>query len=306
MGKIAFVFSGQGAQYPGMGQSLAQCSPAAGQVFHMADSIRPGTSGQCFTGTQEELSLTKNTQPCLYCVDLAAALALEEQGIQADYAAGFSLGEIAALAFAGLFHSETGFRFVCKRGEAMDAAAQANPGGMAAILKLTNKQVEDLCGEFTQVFPVNYNCPGQLVVAGEKDQLSAFQAKVKEAGGRAAPLAVSGGFHSPFMESAAQELERVLGAIELSEPRLPVYANFHAKPYTAALGKELLARQVKSPVRWQETVEALAAEGVDTFLECGPGKTLCGLIKKTVKTAKVFQVQDEETLKAAVEACKNA
>ena len=118
----------------------------------------------------------------------------------------------------------------------MDAAAQANPSGMAAILKLTNKQVEDLCGEFTQVFPVNYNCPGQLVVAGEKDQLSAFQAKVKEAGGRAAPLAVSGGFHSPFMESASQELERVLGAIELSEPRLPVYANFHAKPYTAALG----------------------------------------------------------------------
>lgn len=304
MGKIAFVFSGQGAQYPGMGQSLAQCSSAAGQVFQLADRIRPGTSRQCFAGTQEELSLTRNTQPCLYCVDLAAALALEERGIQADYAAGFSLGEAAALTFAGVFGSEAGFRFVCRRAEAMDSAAQANPGGMAAILKLTNQQVEDLCKEFTQVFPVNYNCPGQLVVAGEKEQLAAFQAKVKEAGGRAAPLAVSGGFHSPFMESAAQELEKVLEDMALAKPRLPVYANYHARPY-GDNAKELLVKQVKNPVRWQETVEALAAQGVDTFLECGPGKTLCGLIKKTIKTAKVFQVQDEETLKAAAEACKN-
>ncbi len=181
----------------------------------------------------------------------------------------------------------------------MQKAAEENPGSMAAVLKLTNDKVEELCGKFTKVWPVNYNCPGQLVVAGESGQLKEFQELVKAEGGRAAPLAVSGGFHSPFMESAASELEDVLANIELGKPRLPVYANFTAKPYSDN-DKELLVSQVKSPVRWQETVEALAAQGVDTFLECGPGKTLCGLIKKTVKTARVFQVQDAETLNAAL------
>lgn len=299
MGKIAFVFSGQGAQYPGMGQSLCEASPAAKFVFELADSLRPGTSSQCFSGTVEELSVTKNTQPCLYCVDLAAAKALEEKGVRADYAAGFSLGEVAAAAFAGIFTDKSGFEFVCRRAEAMQKAAEENPGSMAAVLKLTNDKVEELCGKFTRVWPVNYNCPGQLVVAGESGQLKEFQELVKAEGGRAAPLAVSGGFHSPFMESAASELEDVLANIELGKPRLPVYANFTAKPYSNN-AKELLVSQVKSPVRWQETVEALAAQGVDTFLECGPGKTLCGLIKKTVKTARVFQVQDAETLNAAL------
>lgn len=299
MGKIAFVFSGQGAQYPGMGQSLCEASPAAKFVFELADSLRPGTSSQCFSGTVEELSVTKNTQPCLYCVDLAAAKALEENGVRADYAAGFSLGEVAAAAFAGIFTDKSGFEFVCRRAEAMQKAAEENPGSMAAVLKLTNEKVEELCGKFTRVWPVNYNCPGQLVVAGESGQLKEFQELVKAEGGRAAPLAVSGGFHSPFMESAASELEDVLANIALGRPRLPVYANFTAKPYSDN-AKELLVSQVKSPVRWQETVEALAAQGVDTFLECGPGKTLCGLIKKTIKTARVFQVQDAETLNAAL------
>ncbi len=301
MGKIAFVFSGQGAQYPGMGQSLAGCSPAARAVFELADRLRPGTSAQCFEGTAEELSLTKNTQPCLYCVDLAAARALEERDVQADFAAGFSLGEAAAAAFAGIFSPEDGFDFVCKRAEAMQRAAEAHPGSMAAVLKLPNEKVEELCAGFSQVWPVNYNCPGQLVVAGEPEQLKAFLEKVKEAGGRAAPLAVSGGFHSPFMEDAAGELEGVLARMELAPPRLPVYANFTARPYGED-ARSLLVNQVKSPVRWQETLEALTAAGVDTFLECGPGKTLCGLVKKTVKTARVFQVQDEETLNAALEA----
>lgn len=299
MGKIAFVFSGQGAQYPGMGKSLAECSPAARTVFELADRLRPGTSAQCFEGTAEELAVTQNTQPCLYCVDLAAALALEEQGVHADFAAGFSLGEVPALAFAGALSHEEGFRFVCKRAEAMQAAAEQNPGSMAAVLKLPNEAVEALCREFTQVWPVNYNCPGQLVVAGEPGQLAEFQKRVKEAGGRAAPLAVSGGFHSPFMESAAARLAEELAQTAFSPARVPVYANYTAQPY----GKDpaaLLVSQVKNPVRWQETVEALAAQGVDAFFECGPGKTLCGLIKKTVKTARVFQAQDAKSIRAAL------
>ena len=304
MGKIAFVFAGQGAQYSGMGQSLCQASPAAQAVFDTADQLRPGTREQCFTAPVEELSITENTQPCLYCVDLAAARALEEAGVHADCVAGFSLGEIAALSFAGVFTPEEGFDFVCKRGQAMQKAGEANPGAMAAVLKLSNEQVEELCAGFEKVWPVNYNCPGQLVCAGEKSQIEQFCEKVAQAGGRAKLLAVSGGFHSPFMESASQELGTVLETVALQEPRLPVYANYNAQPYTQASAKELLVNQVKNPVRWQETVERLYALGVDTFIECGPGKTLCGLIRKTLKGVTVLNVQDQETLQAAVEAVK--
>lgn len=304
MGKIAFVFAGQGAQYSGMGRSLCEASPAARAVFDRADRLRPGTSEQCFSAPVEELSVTKNTQPCLYCVDLAAAEALEEAGVRPDCVAGFSLGEVAALSFAGVFSPEEGFDFVCKRGQAMQKAGEENPGAMAAVLKLTNEQVEELCQGFEQVWPVNYNCPGQLVCAGEAAQIDAFCEKVQQAGGRAKKLAVSGGFHSPFMESASEELREVLGDVDVREPEVPVYANLNARPYTAGSAKELLIQQVKNPVRWQETVETLSALGVDTFIECGPGKTLSGLIRKTVKTATVLNVQDAETLRAAVEAIK--
>lgn len=303
MGKIAFVFAGQGAQYSGMGQSLCEASPAAKAVFDTADKLRPGTSEQCFTGTAEELSITKNTQPCLYCVDLAAAKALEEAGVKPDYVAGFSLGEIAALSYAGVFSEEQGFSFVCKRAEAMQKSGEENPGAMAAVLKLKNEQVEELCAGFEKVWPVNYNCPGQLVCAGEKSQIEEFCQKVAEIGGKAVPLAVSGGFHSPFMESASQALKEVLEPMELSAPQVPVYANYTAQPYDQT-AKELLTQQVKNPVRWQETVETLHSLGVDTFIECGPGKTLCGLIRKTVKGVKVMNVQDGESLQAAVEAVK--
>ena len=303
MGKVAFVFAGQGAQYSGMGQSLCEVSPAAKAVFDQADALRPGTSEQCFTGTAEELSITKNTQPCHYCVDLAAAKALEEAGVTPDYVAGFSLGEIAALSFAGVFTGEQGFDFVCKRAEAMQKAGEENPGAMAAVLKLKNEQVEELCAGFEKVWPVNYNCPGQLVCAGEKSQIEEFCGKVAEAGGKAVPLAVSGGFHSPFMESASQTLKEVLEPMELSEAKVPVYANYTAQPYDGT-AKELVAQQVKNPVRWQETVERLVELGVDTFIECGPGKTLCGLIRKTAKGVKTLNVQDAESLQAALEALK--
>ena len=159
MGKIAFVFSGQGAQYSGMGKALYASSPAAKAVFDMADSLRPGTARQCFEGSMEELTQTVNTQPCVFAVDLAAARALAERGIQPDCVAGFSLGEIAALAFAGVLSDEEAFRLVCKRGELMDKAARENPGAMVAVLKLTSAQTEELCQRFEKTYPVNSRQP---------------------------------------------------------------------------------------------------------------------------------------------------
>lgn len=300
MGKIAFLFAGQGAQYSGMGRELAEISPAAKTVFTRADELRPGTSSQCFTGSEEELAVTANTQPCLYCVDLAAARALEEAGVHADFAAGFSLGEIAALTFAGVFSDREGFGFVCKRALAMQAAAERHPGGMAAVLKLSNEQAEAICAEFTQVYPVNYNCPGQLVAAGDREELTRFAERVAEEKGRAKLLKVGGGFHSPFMDEAADALRPVLDGMTLQAPRLPVYANLDAAPYQAEQAKSYIANQINHPVRWQETLEKMAAAGADTFIEVGPGKTLSGLVKKTVGGARILNVQDAESLRAAV------
>ena len=301
MGKIAFVFAGQGAQYSGMGKELSEISSSAKTVFALADTMRPGTSAQCFAGDDAALSVTENTQPCLYCVDLAAARALTEAGVKPDYLAGFSLGEIAALTFSGLFSDQEGFSFVCRRAAAMQKAAQAHPGAMAAVLKLSNEQVEALCGEFTQVYPVNYNCPGQLVVAGEKDELQAFVARVAEEKGRAVVLNVSGGFHSPFMNDAAHELSSYLENLEPEDPVVPVYSNIDAKLYTAAEVAQRMKDQINHPVRWQSIIEDMAAKGVDTFIEVGPGKTLAGLIKKISKTARVFNVQDKDSLQFTVE-----
>ncbi|MDD3192419.1 MAG: ACP S-malonyltransferase [Oscillospiraceae bacterium] len=302
MGKIAFVFSGQGAQYSGMGQSLATCSAAAAELFALADQIRPGTSAQCFSGSKEELTETKNTQPCLFCVDLAAALALEEAGVKADAAAGFSLGEMAALTFGGLLAPETGFSLVCRRAALMDEAAKQVDSAMAAVLKLDNEAVEALCGRFEHLYPVNYNCPGQLVVAGLVDEIEALKPMVKEAGGRLVPLAVSGGFHSPFMADAAEAFAQDLAEVDFTVGRMPVYANLTAKPYVQGEEKSLLAGQMKNPVRWEQTVRNLAADGFDTFVEVGPGKTLSGLVAKTLPDAKVYHVEDVETLNATVKA----
>ncbi len=304
MGKIAFVFSGQGAQAPGMGKELYECSDAAKAVFELCDGIRPGTSEQCFNGTKEELTVTANTQPDMFAVEVAAARALVEAGIQPDALAGFSLGEISALAFSGAVSLEDGFKLVCRRGELMQEASNAADSAMVAVVKLPPEKVEELASQFDQVYPVNYNSPAQTVCAGLSSSMDGFKAAVKAAGGRALPLKVSGAFHSPFMSSAAKGLAEVLAPMEFGTPSCPLYSNVTAQPYEDGQFKDLLSRQVENPVRWQTIVENMIAAGVDTFIEVGPGKTLAGLIGKINSDVRALNVEDAESLKHTIEEVK--
>ena len=297
MGKIAFIFSGQGAQYSGMGKELYDFSPAAKAVYDMADSVREGTSKQCFEGSTEELCKTVNTQPCVFTADLAAAYALVERGIKPDCVAGFSLGEIAALAFSKMLSDEEAFKLVCKRGELMDKAATENPGAMAAVMKITPQQVEAICSKFDKTYPVNYNSPAQTVVATTSENADKFCEAVKEAGGRAKLLAVSGAFHSPFMAEAADGLAEYMENVDFSQPETVIYSDVTAKPYEGDY-KALVKAQVESPVKWQTIVENMVADGVDTFIEVGVGKTLTGLVKRINGDVKAFKVETPADIEA--------
>jgi len=282
MKKIAFVFAGQGAQYSGMGQSLYNASPAVKALYDKAEEIRPGTTAQSFSGTAEELRQTVNTQPCVYLADLAAALALAERGIQGELCAGFSLGELAALAYAGVFSHEDGFALVTKRAQYMHEASQGMDPGMAAVMKLEQAVIEQVCAETADVYPVNYNSPGQIAISGTQAGIAAFKEKTAALGGRIMDIPVSGAFHSPFMAPASDKLAAAAEGMTFSVPRIPVYANSYAVPY-GDNAKKTLAEQVKSPVLWEKTIEAMAEAGTEVFIECGPGKTLAGLIKRINK-----------------------
>ena len=300
MSKIAFVFSGQGAQCSGMGQSLVTFSQPAAEVFSMAEDLMPGVSELCFAGTDEELRQTKAAQPAIFCVSLAAARSLEKMGVRPDMLAGFSIGEITALAFAGTFKDSDGFSIVLKRGDLMQKAGQQSPSSMMAVLKLDAGQVAAICKDFSQVYPVNYNSQYQTVVAGAVGEMDALKAAVKEAGGRALPLAVSGGFHSPFMEQAADEFSALLANQHMELPQIPVYSNVTALPYEDDV-LSTLSRQMTSPVLWQKTIENMAADGAAVFVEVGPGRTLCNLIEKTLQDVRCFAVEDNDSLVKAVE-----
>lgn len=291
MDKIALLFAGQGAQYPGMGKDFYETVPAAAEVFDQLEQQRPGTMQQCFYGSKEELSFTINTQPCLFAVDYAIAKAVQNSGISVAAVAGFSLGEIPALAFAGLLDLPQAFQLVCRRAELMQQAAEQNPGSMQAILKLTADEIAALAESYAQVFPVNYNSPEQTVVAGQPEQLKRFASAVKEAGGRAVPLAVSGAFHSPYMDEAAHGLRDYVQQLQVQDGWCPVYANRTAQPYTVQSTQELIASQVNHPVQWVKTIEQMVQDGVDCFIEVGPGKTLSGLVKKITAAAQVYKVE---------------
>lgn len=302
MGGVAFLFAGQGAQHPAMGVDLIEASPAAAEVFAIVDEVRPGTSEQCRSASKEELSQTENTQPCVFVHDLAAAVALRERGVVPAACAGFSLGEVAALTFAGAFDTRTGFELVCERAALMAAAAERHPGGMRAVIKLDAAQVENLAAQAGEdCWPVNYNSPQQTVVAGAPEALQELDVLVKEAGGRAMKVAVSGAFHSPYMAEATEGLATYIQAGHAPSPLLiPVMANMTAAPYPAdpRAASDVLANQVSHAVRWVDTLHTLQNQGIDAFIEVGPGKTLSGLVKRTLSDVRVYSCETAEQVAA--------
>ena len=294
---VVLLFPGQGSQKPGMGKDVAEAYPAAKDVFARADAaLGTPLSQLCFEGPAEELTLTHNAQPALLAHGAAVWAATRDIiGANVLAAAGHSLGELTAYHAASSMRLEDGVRVVRRRGELMYESGVKRPGTMAAILGDTNRPVEEICAQATQeagtVVPANYNCPGQLVLSGETAGVERAMELCKEAGAkRAIKLNVSGAFHSPLMETAIGGLSEAIDQSDFSDPHFPVYANVNAEPVTTAnRAKELLLRQLWSPVRWTDEILAMAQKYPDAlFVEMGPGNVLVGLVKKiapNVKTA---------------------
>lgn len=280
--KKAYVFPGQGSQFSGMGKELYESSEVARALFDEADRILGfEISKIMFEGSNEELKQTQVTQPAVFIHSVAAALSLGEE-FQPAMVAGHSLGEFSALVAAGALTFESALRLVYARALAMQKACEEVPSTMAAILALPDEKVEEICATIEGVVAANYNCPGQVVISGTQEAVQRACVALKEAGAkRALPLAVSGGFHSPCMASAREELAVAISDTEFQQPRCPIYQNVDAQPHTnpEEIKKNLIA-QLTSPVRWTQSVRAMLADGAEEFIECGPGAVLQGLIAK--------------------------
>jgi [acyl-carrier-protein] S-malonyltransferase len=289
----AYVFPGQGAQFPGMGKDLFDKNSNAASLFRKADDILGFKLTEVmFTGTADEQKQTKVTQPAIFLHSVAVALTSES--FKPDMVAGHSLGEFSALVANKTLSFEDGLRLVSKRAIAMQHACEINPSTMAAIIGLDDKVVEDICASIDEVVvAANYNCPGQLVISGSMKGIEIACEKLKAAGAkRALPLQVGGAFHSPLMEPAREELAAAIDQTTFSQPICPVYQNVNALPSTNVneIKKNLIA-QLTAPVRWTQSVQNMSKDGATTFIECGPGKVLQGLIKKIVSTAEVSSLE---------------
>jgi [acyl-carrier-protein] S-malonyltransferase len=279
----AYIFPGQGAQFPGMGKDLYEQSDKARELFEQANEILGfRITDVMFDGTEDDLKQTNVTQPAIFLHSVILAKVLGDD-FTPEMVAGHSLGEFSSLVASGALSFEDGLRLVAARANAMQKACEIQPGAMAAILALDDFTVEDICQRLTDVVvPANYNCPGQLVISGTEAGVDAACIKMTEAGAkRALKLNVGGAFHSPLMEAARVELEAAIVNTEFKTPVCPVYQNIDAKPYTDIEQiKHNLIAQLTGPVRWTQTVEHMLEDGATSFTEVGPGKVLQGLVKK--------------------------
>ena len=310
MSKLAFIFPGQGSQTVGMADDFMH-GESGKQAMALADEVLGfSLSNLMKNGPQEELTLTYYAQPALLTSGVLIAEQLRAAGVEADFVAGHSLGEYAALVYAGVLRFEEALATVHKRGQYMDQAVPAGEGAMAAILSMDASALTDVCQEVSAsvntVQLANINCPGQIVISGTKEGVEQASALAKERGAkRAIPLVVSGPFHSALMAPAAKQLKAHLETVHIAQPRLPIVSNVTSQLLTSAeqITPELVD-QVTSPVCWQQNVEQLIAQGVTTFVECGPGKVLSGLVKKIARDVTILSVYDEATLQQAVQSLK--
>lgn len=302
MSKIAFIYPGQGAQIPGMGKDFYENSGSARAIYDEASELLQIDMKQLCFEKNELLNQTEYTQAAMVTTCLAMTKVVEEKGLHPDVTAGLSLGEYCAISTAGGMKVEDAIRLVRKRGILMQNTVPIGEGAMAAILGMKEKEIEMIVEKIPQVSVANYNCPGQIVITGKTKNVEEAVEALKEAGAkRAVLLNVSGPFHSPMLESAGRELEREMAGMEFMKLKIPYVTNVTAD-YVKDIEetKGLLAKQVSAPVRWQESMEKMISEGVDTFVEIGPGKTLNGFLRKIDRSVKIWNIQTWEDVDKVV------